>query len=77
MENVISRVVQDDPNNNPAVRWEPFWTFDAGGSPMGATLDDGCVVFLGQNFAGQWGPLTHVPREAIRFVENLLARSDG
>jgi len=77
MENVLNRVAEEDPNNDPAVRWEPLWTFKAEESLMGATLDDGCVVFLGQNFAGQWGPLTHIPAQAIRFVENLLARAEG
>ena len=74
---------QGDPNEptisyvkpRPRGRWTPTWTFSEGTNPLGATVDDGCVVFLGQDAEGYWGPLTHIPALAIRFVQNLLAKT--
>lgn len=76
MEDTMWQTTEGDRDENPVLSlWHPTWTFEVDGSEMGATIDDRCVVFLARGPRNEWGPATHVPAPAIRFVANLLARA--
>lgn len=61
----------------PVGVWTATWQMDADGSPIGVTVDDGCLVFLCMQANGGWAPMTHIPRSAFHAMARILAREDG
>jgi hypothetical protein len=54
--------------------WEPAAIVDVGhGCRVGITTDDGCFLVLYPEPGGGWRPGTHIPRQAVQKMSELLA----
>ena len=69
-----SRRAHQSEEDDPVVRFEPWWVVSAGREcEVGVVFDDHCLVFLVKDWADQWTPTSHIPVAALKRVASFIS----